>query len=496
MFDLTYIPERTALEFHNDRDKYSFRLIRGVPGSGKTVMCLEEVLLWGIDQPPGRDGVRRTRFGIIRATYPQLNSTTIKTFENWYPPELWPVKKSVPYTARVKFGLPDGSQVDIEVIFLALETEADVKKLKSLELTGGMINEVFEVDREILTTLFERTGRFPPSHLGAPCKRRGVWADTNSPFEDHWYAQDERNPPEGWKFYVQPAPLIRRRDSEGRTVGWDNNPLAENIINLGGGPLIGTLEKGYAYYRDQLPGLREDKIKVNIENKFGSIFTGKPVYETEWDDDMVASKPIDVVPGVPVFIGMDTSGLHPSAVFGQEINGSLILLDEVVAFDTSFDDFKDVLLMPLIAKKYANKEVELEIAGDPSDARNSKTGTTPLQDLQRMRIRAIKAPSNDPVLRINAVKHFLSRRNGIVIDPRMTWLINGFKGGYSFSHIAGTRGRYKEVPDKNKFSHPHDALQYLCLHLRRASLLEEPSSRGVIERYRVGRLRTRTTQLA
>ena len=493
MVNLKYIPERTALEFHNDRDKYMFRLIRGVPGSGKTVMCLQDILLWGIDQPPGYDNVRRTRFAIVRATYPQLNSTTIKTFENWYPPQLWPVKKSIPYTSRIKFSLPDNTQVDIEVIFIALETEVDVKKLKSLELTGGMINEVFEVDREVLTTLFERTGRYPSASMGAACKRRGVWADTNSPYDDHWYAHDERNPPEGWKFYVQPAPLIRRVNSKGVTVGWDNNPLAENIINLGGG----NLEKGYAYYRDQLPGLREDKIKVNIENKFGSIFTGKPVFEHEWDDSMVSNKPIDPEPGHPLYIGMDTSGLHPSAIFAQERHGSLVLLDEVVAFDTAFDVFKDQLLIPLIAKKYSNKGIDIEICGDPSDARNSKTGTTPLQDLMRHQLRTFKAPTNAPVLRINAVKHFMSRRNGLVVDPRMTWTINGFKGGYSFSQIAGTRGRYKDVPDKNKFSHPQDGLQYLCLHLRRAFLMDESSqSNSLIEQLRTGQRRGRASQLA
>ena len=491
MLLLDYQPEKTALQFHNDRDTYPFRFIRGVPGSGKTVMCLQEMLLWAIDQPPGHDKIRRTRFGIIRATYPQLNSTTIKTYENWYPPELWPVKKSIPYASRVKFGMKDGTQVDMEVIFLALETEVDEKKLKSLELTGGFINEMFEVDRSIVTTLFERTGRYPPSKFGAGCKRNGVWGDTNSPMDDHWYAKDERNPPEGWKFYAQPAPLIRRRDSEGRTVGWDNNPQAENIINLGGG----NIEKGYDYYRKQLPGLREDKIKVNIENKFGSIFTGKPVYEVEWDDNMVASKPIDVVPGHPVYIGMDTSGLHPSAIFAQEMHGSLVLLDEVVAFDTAFDEFVESLLMPLITKKYSNKGIDIEVCGDPSDTRNAKTGTTPLQDLMRKQLRVFKAPTNDPVLRVNAVKFFLNRRNGLIVDPRMAWLINGFKGGYSFSQIAGTRGRYKDVPDKNKFSHPHDGLQYLCLHLRRAFLNDSPTTNSVIERYRGGHIRTRASQL-
>ena len=482
MIDLTYIPERTALEFHNDRDSQNIRLIRGVPGSGKTVMCLLEMLLWAIDQPPGRDNVRRTRFAVIRATYPQLNSTTIKTYENWFSNELWPVKKSVPYTSLVKFGLNDGTVVNMEVIFLALEKDDDVKKLKSLELTGGFINEAFEVDRDVLTTLFERTGRYPSASLGAVCKRNGVWADTNSPHEDHWWAKDEANPPEGWKFYIQPAPLIRRRDSEGRTVGWDDNPLAENITNLGGG----NLDKGYAYYRKQLPGLREDKIKVNIENKFGSIFTGMPVYNREWADEMVANKPIDVYSGEEVVIGIDTSGLNPSAVFVQAVMGGIVLLDEIVEFEISFDEFTDQYLVPLIARKYRGEQ--LIVVVDPSNPRNAKTGTTAQQDLLKKQLKTVVAPSNNPTVRISAVKHYLGRRNGVVVDPRMKWTINGFKGGYSFGQIPGSNGRLKEVPDKNKFAHVHDAIQYACLYLRQMNAIGTPPE-NILRQLRVGRVR-------
>ena len=482
-----YIPEKTALQFHNDRDNFKFRFVRGVPGSGKSVMCMMEPLLWGIDQPPCFDKVRRTRFAIIRATYPALKTTTIKTFENWYPRELWPVKQSIPYNCRVNFGLNDGTEVDIEFIFLAVETAEDISKLKSLELTGAFLNEAFQLDRTVVQAAFERTGRYPSANLGAPCKRRGIWADTNSPRDSHWWAEDEAKPPQGWKFYIQPAPLIRRRDSEKRTIGWDNNPEAENIVNLGGG----NYEQGYAYYRDQIPGMSEDQLRVNIENKFGSLFTGVPVYEKEWDDRMIAGGPIDINKGAEVLIGIDTSGLNPAATFAQPVGGVLTVTDEILALGAPFDTFVNDLLIPLIRRRYTGMDITAIV--DPSNPRNAKTGTTAQQDLLANQIRTVVAPTNNPVFRTNAVKHFLQKRTGFVIDPGCRWLVDGFKGGYSYSTIKGTQGAVKTTPDKNDYSHPHDSLQYLCLHLRRAALGEANNEAAGKRR---NRQRTRSKLLA
>jgi hypothetical protein len=42
-------------------------------------------------------------------------------------------------------------------------------------------------------------------------------------------------------------------------------------------------------------------------------------------------------------------------------------------------------------------------------------------------------------------------------------LRKGFIGGYHFTRVQVTgEARHRERPNKNKFSHPHDALQYLC----------------------------------
>jgi hypothetical protein len=67
--------------------------------------------------------------------------------------------------------------------------------------------------------------------------------------------------------------------------------------------------------------------------------------------------------------------------------------------------------------------------------------------------------------RINVVDQALARRNGLLIDPRCVRLIGGFQGGYHYPEIMGLPGVYKKEPQKNKYSHVHDAVQYLLSRL-------------------------------
>ena len=49
------------------------------------------------------------------------------------------------------------------------------------------------------------------------------------------------------------------------------------------------------------------------------------------------------------------------------------------------------------------------------------------------------------------------------IDPKCINLIKGFDGGYHYRRMQVSGERYDEKPNKNRFSHVHDALQYMLL---------------------------------
>ena len=68
---------------------------------------------------------------------------------------------SVPYTHFMNIG-----DVELEVIFLALDRPEDVKKLLSLELTGIWINEAREIPKSIIDACTMRVGRYPSMREG------------------------------------------------------------------------------------------------------------------------------------------------------------------------------------------------------------------------------------------------------------------------------------------------------------------------------------------
>ena len=199
-FTKNYIAHRVVSDFH--LSPKLVRGIRGPVGSGKSVACCMEIITRGLAQEPSKDGVRRTRWAVVRNSYPELRSTTIKTWENWfkYPgsehmlPGFGPIIYSAPIREDIRLTHPDGGKVEIEILFLALDRPEDVGKLKSLEVTGVWVNEAVELPRAVITQCIRRVGRFPgqderPSHLTINQWPTwyGVIMDTNSPDDDHWY---------------------------------------------------------------------------------------------------------------------------------------------------------------------------------------------------------------------------------------------------------------------------------------------------------------------
>ena len=82
-------------------------------------------------------------------------------------------------------------------------------------------------------------------------------------------------------------------------------------------------------------------------------------------------------------------------------------------------------------------------------------------------LRAFPAPSNSVDLRLEAVSSQLTKmvegKPALLIDRRCPQLIRGFEGGYAYNRMEVSGERYADKPDKNMFSHVHDAAQYLFL---------------------------------
>jgi hypothetical protein len=111
---------------------------------------------------------------------------------------------------------------------------------------------------------------------------------------------------------------------------------------------------------------------------------------------------------------------------------------------------------------------EINIYGDPAgDFRSQTDERTPFQIMRQAGLKAVPAPSNDVALRIEAVDVALCRlldgKPGFLIDKQCINLKKGFNGGYHYRRIQTSGDRYDEKPNKNRYSHVHDALQYLMI---------------------------------
>lgn len=429
------------------------RGIMGPYGSGKSTACVMEIIRRAQQQKPSKDGVRHSRWAVVRNTYPELKTTTIKTWHQWVPPSLGRWVDSGPPTHRINDG-----KIDLEVIFVSLDRPQDISKLLGMELTGAWIDEAREIPKAILDGLSGRVGRFPSSAMGG-CTWSGIIMSTNPPDTDHWwYRLAEETRPDGFEFFRQPGGLSPFAEN----INWLNQ--TEETLAL---PLDhpDRLARGRIYYERQVAGKDPDWVKVYVDGDYGFVMDGKPVYP-EYRDNVHCAE-FELSPKVPLQVGFDF-GLTPAAVFGQRMpNGRWLWHSEIVTEDMGTVRFAQEVART-IKSKYANFAFET-FTGDPAgDIRAQTDETTPFQILRANDIPAQPAPTNDFIKRRESVAMYLNRmvdgQPGLVVHPQCRYLRKGMSGGYHYRRLQVVgQERYRDVPDKTIYSHVCEAGQYLML---------------------------------
>jgi hypothetical protein len=476
---IKYKASPTSARFHA-----SNKVVRGLMGpvgNGKTVACVNEMHRLAVMQQPNSEGVRKTRWAIIRNTYPELRTTTLNTFKQWIPEHLCPITTSPLITGTLRYKHKDNTKVEAEFLFLALDRDEDVKKLLSLELTGAFCNEARELPYSVIKACRERIGRYPAKVDGydceEPCTRKALIMDTNPPDDDHWWyqlaeegclrantsAEAKRAVSEIFDFFRAPSPLIKTDQ------GYSENPKAENIDNLPG---------GYQYYYDMIAGNTEDHINVMIMGNYGMIKDGKLVYNNYNDRVHCPEKPLAIIEGLGIGVGWDF-GLTPAVAFGQLTEtGQFRVFAELVTEDMDVRTFARDIVKPFIQRNFHGMEIEFSY-GDPSgNNRGEGDGRSAIgilnddyDDIEPLNMGFIteKAPTNDPTKRIDAVSVFMGRMvNGepaYQLSKSCKMLRKAKNGGYRYKkmNVAGNEHKYHEKPDKNRYSHISDAEQYLAL---------------------------------
>lgn len=466
-----YVPNATGQLFHNDNT--FVQLLMGPYGSGKSTACIQKIVRHACNMPKWFNGRRRSKCIIIRNTSGELQSTTLQTWLTWFG-DLGDIKKRQKPLLTYEHTFNDGlGIVELELVFIALDRDEDIRKLKSIEATMAYINELSEVPQAVLHHLIGRVNhRYPSKAFCNDSYWSGIIADTNPPDEDHWINKDfELNPTPSYKIFHQPSGLIQNidgsflKDKEGNYV---QNPDCDNYEHLSDDYYVKLAEKR-----------SEGFIKVYCGGKYGLVESGKRVYP-EYNDDLHSVDHLESIQGLPIHLCWDF-GLTPACiVFQINARGQARILKEYVSENMGIRTFAKNIILPSLPGDFPYNKVG-ESEGDPAGL----TGDVIMEELScigeltALGIKTNPASTNDPLVRIGSVRYFLNS----MVDGQPAFLLDrgkcpilrkGFINGYHFKRlsVAGEE-RYQEKPNKNRFSHPHDALQYGLMKFASERVVED-----------------------
>ncbi len=466
--------------------------IMGPYGSAKTTSCIRKIITSPAYQNPSPiDGVRRVRWCVVRDTYAQLETNVLNSWFTWFPKTLGDFNgNDMRHTITFQVAQLDGSPAEtwqVEVYFRAMGDRKAEEVLKGLELTGLWLNETDTLDRGVLSFGIGRTGRYPSAANGG-CQYRAVIADFNAPDVDNWTYEvfvegklpisDEQlkelkerlGPRVGVSFHRQPG-------------GRSQNPTPENIKNLPDG-----------YYEMTMLGLSENHIRRFIDNEFGAVRNGQPVFPEYNDRFHCIPEGIKPLKGVPVGIGFD-GGSTPAALFGQRCpdTGQVRVLRELVVFSDSADQELERLgpetfgemMAEVWLEHFANCEFDTAWC-DPAALYGDEYADSWARlcwkafckrigaKARQWKMKAAPVKGNRLPERIEGVRRLLTHspagRPGYVIaGDACRYLRRGFNNGYVIQRVqmSSGQGRWKDEPVKNDFSHCHDGNQYLVAGLTR-----------------------------
>ena len=427
-------------------------LINGPIGSGKTGAALVKgVVLGGLQRPSTKDGVRKFKFCVIRDTYRQLWKATIPSWHTWVGKKVghWSGGKDGPARHEIVFPQPDGTFLEYTVDFVAIGENSAESVMRGYEPTAFLLEEMDLLAEEVFTFAVGRTGRFPSMAEGG-ASWHGTVGTYNAPELDTWLHETVLDPPEGVEVFRQPGA---------------REPGAENVHNLVPG-----------YYENQikLNARKPNYIKRFIDNEPGYSSAGKAVYHNFSDNRHVSKENLVYHPGLRLELGLD-AGLTPACLFVQVMpNGQKRVIDELVPGRAGPTEFSR-LLVDKIKRDFPEADWDEGILGhcDPSAVDGGDGEDVCWLDKVRSEtgLKIRPAVSNTLAARLDPMHEILLRNiDGVepefLVSPKCKMYRKGLNGGYRFAKITGSNSRFRDIPEKNEYSHIHDGGQYVFMSVK------------------------------
>ena len=439
------------------------RVLMGPVGSGKTTAGLFTDLRYSARMPPCKDGVIRAKGMIVRADYRTLYKTTLPSWFSWFPPD-FPGSKFIggadrPATHDLTFQTPRGLKLELKIEFQALGDKRIEDVARGWEGSWAHLEEMDLLDESALDFLFQRSNRYPRRELLADgaSLRRQIFGTLNPPGSpEHWVVRR----------------FLRKMTSDGKPSGADEklyiqpsglSPDAENLANLSDG-----------FYEELAANAPDWHVQRFVHGKVGWDRSGMPVFP-EFDPRLnVARETLKALPGVPAFLGLDISGLHPAAVLVQRPRLQVRVLKEFYYGRVGPSQFAELMLAEL-RQNYRDVIVERGFYDPSNDYGADKEGgeRSAIEIVQRaIGIPMTPAWSNAVKHRTETVRNLLiyavdQFTRGLICDPGVKMLIEGFMAMYRYRlKPDGTlMNADAPKPEKNEHANVQDALQYVCMGL-------------------------------
>lgn len=442
---IDYVAPPTVAQFIASEKRRAF--IFGPIGSGKSVGGIMKMMYRAQRQEPDSDGVRPTRWVVVRNTWEELKRTTFASFKDWFPPGKAGEWKASDKTFFMNFGLPDGTHVQTEFLWMGLDTPEDTDELLSLELTGIHFDECVLLPREIIDGGFTRCGRYPKK-AQVEASWSGVTGssnvgDVNSWWYDYLHHEIVEDPIKAANvdYFLQPGARTSKREN------YENLPTN--------------------YYEDM-----EDNTEAFKKQFLDCIWLpgkgGQAVHPTFSRNIHVSPHELVPNPTFPLLVGLDPGVSYAGLTFAQydHMNHRVFFYDpSKVLEDYGAERIVDEIVNPLLNTRFRHVAGRVLWCMDPAARNRSAADERSAAKVIRDKGFQITFETDNSIrTRLDAVDKFLSKITpsgpALVIDPRCKVLIEGFEHGYRYK--LDKRNVRGEVPEKGYYSHVMDAGQYVC----------------------------------
>ncbi len=479
----------------------------GPVGTGKTFTQALRIFYKAVHIKPMDDGVRRSKFIIVRKRYGDLEESVVPTFEKICGAAFDMTGRKSPLHGKIYFE-DDRGKVECDLWLYAFETVADAQKIRSLAFTDGAIIEAQEmVSATLIKEVYKRLGRFPaPENAdelddfetnpmleyhfpdGAIATGKQLTLDFNYTNRTHWLKKylvdDNRMRSDGTRIrtvYEQPATHIwvpggtlsdEVKGVEGRYKGEEGifarNPDALHYIK----------HNGWEYWEDILEESMGDDaaIQQDVLAKFGDNVDGKPVYPKFSREEHVAKRPLKFIPGLPVWVGVD-NGFNNAWIFcQQDRSGMLMVIAEIINVGEDAKSIKSAIkddIKPFTNNQLFAHDVKmvLDQAFWQRDAGDGER--TQLSHIIEAGYDVVKCPYKFTSPIRDKTGNFIDTRS-LLISPTCTKLIDALSGGFHYP-INKQTGQISEEPNqKSEHSHPVNAFEFVCAKLSR----HKPKKKG------------------